>query len=125
MPSITVKRYTRAMIQANPDKLYVFGDNIARTGYGGQANAARDEPNAVGIPTKRGPYVYLEDTDYAEWLVASAPDFARIVRALNGGATVVWPEDGIGTGLAELAIRAPKIWDLLQEQIRKLGGPAK
>ena len=36
-----VSRYTDAEVKANPDKIYVFGDNTQRTGKGGQAQIRR------------------------------------------------------------------------------------
>ena len=35
--------------------VFVFGDNMERCGFGGQAAAMRGEPNAVGVPTKWAP----------------------------------------------------------------------
>lgn len=46
---------TREYVRANRDKLFLFGDNLERRGLGGQAAAMRDEPNAIGIPTKKSP----------------------------------------------------------------------
>ena len=127
MPSSTVHRYTRAEIRANPDKLYVFGDNFKRTGYGGQAAAARGEPNAVGIVTKRAPSnapgAFLNDTDYERWEQANSAAWRLIADALMENRAVVWPADGIGTGLARLQTAAPQIWAELQRRIGNLGGP--
>jgi hypothetical protein len=53
---VIVKRYERADIRAYPGVLVTFGDNLERLGLAGQAGAARGEPNAVGIPTKHGPW---------------------------------------------------------------------
>ncbi len=50
-----VKYITRTIVQENPDILYVFGDNMTGTGYGGQAAQMRGEVNAVGVPTKWRP----------------------------------------------------------------------
>ena len=125
MPNVTVKRYTKADIRANPDKLYVFGDNLERWGKGGQAKAARDEPNAVGIPTKRAPYKFLCDEDFPEWMENTSPDLRRIGNKLDIGGTVVWPADGLGTGRADLEAKAPMIWTVLQAYILGLGGPSK
>lgn len=113
MPIEFVDRYTRPLVQASPDKLFVFGDNEARAGLGGQAAACRYEPNAVGITTKLRPNMhpnsFYTDADWLHWREANRPAFARLhVHLINGG-TVVWPKDGIGTGLAELATRAPRI----------------
>lgn len=47
--------YTVEMLRANPDKIYVFGDNAQRYGKKGQS-IIREEPNAFGIATKIKPY---------------------------------------------------------------------
>ena len=38
----------------NPNKIYIFGDNLCGVGKGGQA-IIRDCVNVFGIPTKRTP----------------------------------------------------------------------
>ncbi len=43
---------TRDMVRAEPDARFVFGDNVEREGFGGQAAAMRGEPNAIGVATK-------------------------------------------------------------------------
>lgn len=104
---------TRAMLRAEPQTLFVFGDNLQRRGLGGQAAEMRGEPNAVGLPTKREPsthpWAYLRDADLPLVQAAAAPDVARLKRHLEAGRDVVWPSAGIGTGRAELAGRAPAI----------------
>lgn len=112
------KFITRQDLKDNPDTLYVFGDNLERVGLGGQAAEMRGEPNAVGIPTKRSPGMEEEDffdnsvECFREFLAAS---FFDIVLLANWDGDVVWPEDGIGTGLAELKTRSPRIWDYICE----------
>ena len=108
-------RITRKDLRKNPDKLYVFGDNLERKGLvGGQASAMRGEPNAVGIPTKRypssSPDAYFTDQDFERFKEAVAPDLKRL-REFEG--TIIWPSDGIGTGRAKLKQSAPKIWDFI------------
>lgn len=116
MPIELVKIYSRPEIRENREKIYIFGDNLARVGYGGQAQAARDEPNAVGIATKINPGEFLRDEFYAEVLVQEfLPKFTLLRTHLEAGGTIVWPEDDIGTGLADLPNQAPRIWAKLQE----------
>lgn len=104
---------TRAMVRAEPQTLFVFGDNLQRRGLGGQAAEMRGEPNGVGLPTKREPSTlpraYLRDADLPLVQAAAAPDIARLTRHLAAGGDVVWPSAGIGTGRADLAHRAPAI----------------
>ena len=118
---------TRNMVQAAPKTLFVFGDNMARQGFGGQAREMRGEPNSVGIPTKRRPSMtetsFFVDTSECtrEFLRETYDDYLRLVfHALYGG-HIVWPRDGIGTGLAELEQRAPKIYTLIKELEELLG----
>jgi hypothetical protein len=112
VPIKTVARYNRAEIRSSPDTLYVFGDNMARAGKGGQARECRGEPNAVGVPTKWRPTMeggFFSDAD----LEAVKPDiqvaFRRLAAHLENGGWVVWPRDGVGTGLARLYEKAPDI----------------
>src|ERR1700735_1638547 len=101
-----VKHITRKMLQHNPDQLFVFGDNLAEKGLGGQAKEMRGEPNAVGIPTKNypgmGEFDFFEDGDFNRAKIKIDAAFMKLfVHTANRG-RVVWPEDGIGTGLADL-----------------------
>jgi hypothetical protein len=119
-----VKHITRAMVRAEPDTLFVFGDNMERRGLGGQAREMRGEPNAVGIPTKRAPSMLFEafvtDEDFDAAKAAMMPAFDRLwVHAVAGG-KIVWPSDGIGTGLADLQKRAPRIWALIEDYREQL-----
>lgn len=107
------KYITRQDLKNNPDTLYVFGDNIVEKGFGGQAKEMRGEPNAIGIPTKMHPGNYPDDffsnKDYMLALPIIADKAEILYEHLNKGKDVVWPEDGIGTGLADLRNKAPAI----------------
>ena len=124
MPIIFMDRIKRQDLRNHPEWTFVFGDNFARAGLGGQARECRGEPNAVGISTKRTPgtdeTAYLYNDDIGEWRKKSAADFARIMVALACGKTVVFPSAGIGTGLAALERHAPAIWVELQMRLDKL-----
>lgn len=100
---------TKEMMRAEPNALFVFGDNLERWGRGGQAKEMRGEPNAVGLPTKRSPYTFLTDDDFIDLMAAVAKDVAKLQQHLLAGRTVVWPKDGIGTGRAALVEHAPGI----------------
>lgn len=104
----------REDLKNNRDILYVFGDNWQRIGFGGQAKEMRGEPNAVGIITKRYPKndieAYLNDDDFLDWRKESRKDYARLENHVKKGGIVVWPADGIGTGLADLPNKAPRIY---------------
>ena len=100
------KHITREMVQAERNKLFVFGDNQERRGLGGQAKEMRGERNTIGISTKKSPYSYCRGdlTDLAILL----SDLHYLVFSENQYAYVVWPADGIGTGLADLKTHWPE-----------------
>lgn len=124
MPIRFERHITREMLRAEPEALFVFGDNLARAGYGGQAAAMRGEPNAIGIPTKqrpaRDPGAYFTDDDLPAFLAAARPAFEALAQHLARDRVVVLPADGIGTGLADLQRRAPRIWASLQRALARL-----
>lgn len=115
------KQITRAMLRAEPGTLFVFGDNMAREGFGGQAKEMRGEPNAVGIPTKwfpgRKPSDYFTDADFHTVCHRIA---AAFVRLNSHDGSIIWPADGIGTGLADLQRRAPRIFTYIEAGRRAL-----
>ena len=124
---LRLPRITRTMVRTNRDTLYVFGDNMQRTGRGGQAREMRGEPNTIGVPTKWGPGRREEDfftdgdADNPHVRDAISDAFARIRNALRNGRRVVIPEDGLGTGLAELPVRAPRLHAWIEAEIAGLG----
>lgn len=113
-------RIYRVDLQANPDTLYVFGDNEARWGKGGQAAEMRDEPNAVGVATLKAPGVYWIEADAERQNAVIDADMAPAFIALRAGRHVVFPLDGIGSGLAMLEPNAPSTWVHLQNVIQLL-----
>jgi len=118
MPLLYIRRYTRHMIVSHPTWLFVFGDNLMRTGSAGQAAAARGLPNAIGIPTKRAPGMrpddFFTDADLDKWTENASGDLIRLVTHVECGGAVIWPLYGIGTGLADLTRRAPRIRDAIE-----------
>lgn len=122
------KRYTANTPKENPDIVFVFGDNLQGRGKGGQA-VLRDNPNVLGVPTKR--YPGRSQGDY----FTGSPDESRAVtnsideidRLVKAGKTVAIPVDGgqisLGTGLAELNTRAPELLSYIQGSINQIAGP--
>lgn len=89
-----------------------------------QVTVIRDEPNAYGIPTKLRPSMrddaFLTDND-EDWMrpvLYSAQ--AHLIKSMRDGHTVAWPTNGIGTGLAQLAQRAPSVYAIIKEVERQL-----
>lgn len=116
--------YERWFIQQHGDRYFVFGDNLVRRGKGGQARECRNEPNAIGIVTKGLPYwdekAFLRDADLHIWRKANSAAFTKIEQELADDKTVFFPLGGLGTGRAELQIRAPLIWEELQRWLDKI-----
>lgn len=99
--------------------LYVFGDNIKRVGYGGQAREMRGEPNAVGVATLNAPGVYFRNdpvsVDAQKRIIDR--DMKPLFEHLKNGGIIIFPSDGIGSGLARLQSASPDTWDYLQEKL--------
>lgn len=123
---IRIKLIGRAMVRGHPDILFVFGDNMLRRGLKGQAAAMRGEPNALGIPVKWRPskdddaYFTDQDADREEVRQSILQSFQLIRDTLDAGRCVVIPADGIGTGLAQLPERAPRIHLAISRRIQAL-----
>lgn len=115
---------SRGDLRANRGAIYLFGDNVMRKGLGGQAREMRGEPNAIGVVTKHAPgrteQDYFDDKDFDYLTAMIAFDLRRAFGWTRRGGLVVVPLDGLGTGLAELPQRAPRINVFLEEQIQHL-----
>nr|DAX26154.1 MAG TPA: ATP dependent DNA helicase [Caudoviricetes sp.] len=113
-------RYSVQDVRANPDKIFVFGDNSIRQGTGGQAQI-RHEPNAVGIMTKKFPRntpdAFLYDSEYAENIKRINEDIKNLKQKADDK-TIVFPTDGIGTNLADIAHTAPKTMEYLINRLK-------
>lgn len=117
MPIIVQQEwYTKEQVQAEREKIFVFGDNLAREGNGGQAKACRGEPNTIGIVTKwdkdRNPGSYMYDSTYEMNVSQITKDFEKVGEILGDrnrkDQIIVFPADGFGTGLANLKLNAPR-----------------
>lgn len=123
-------RICRKDLKANPDILYIFGDNLDRQGLGGQAGEMRGEPNAFGIATKRTPgsnypndYFLDKQSDVIPLLEKEFLDLLIHLGEKNPSyKAIVIPLDGIGTGLSEMPKYAPKALEFINLQLTKLKG---
>lgn len=115
---IQTEWYTKEQIENNKDTFFVFGDNKERTGTGGQALHCRNQPNAIGIITKAKPTynedAFLSDDDLAYNCALITKDYLRVIYLLKQGKTIIFPADGIGTGRADLANKAPLTFMFVQ-----------
>lgn len=121
MPVKYLKWVTRDMLRAEPEAVFVFGDNRIRVGLGGQAKEMRGEPNALGIATLHAPGHFYRDGDPLA-LSAVVSDLHNVAHALAEGRTVYVPLDGIGTGLARLPESYPALHRLIVAFFRAAPG---
>ena len=119
--------WTLQDVQDNDDFIFIFGDNDVRVGKGGQA-IIRGEKNAMGIPTKKypgyNPKAYYTDTEISTNKIKIDNAINNIVYKLkNNNAQykgIILPEDGLGTGLADLKNKAPETFGYLNKKIKEL-----
>ena len=105
--------------EANPHKLYIFGDNLLRKGSGpgsGQA-VIRHCQNAHGIATKREPnnmpYAFFSDKE--DEFAAVESDFLSLLEKADDYSVIVLPQAGLGTGRAKLQDKSPGIHAYIAE----------
>lgn len=124
MPVIFQDRIERSDLRSKPGVLFVFGDNEAPMGMGGQAAACRGEPNAVGVATKRSPSMnesaFWSDADFDRCSAIIDRDMGPLFAHVNAGGTVVFPRARIGTGLSQLPQRAPRLMAHIRQRVREL-----
>ena len=101
------------------DMFFVFGDNEARTGTGGQA-VIRFEKNSIGVRTKKSPCIelhcYWSDSNFEGNCKMIDEDIEKINKIRNIGIPVVFSSKGYGTGFAELHIRSPKTLEYIRHR---------
>ena len=122
---LTMKGITRAFVREHRDHIFLFGDNLSRRGFGGQAAAMRGESNCVGIPTKKLPsnrdVAFFTDLEFEQNKVAIDHAFEVLFHRISKAEqTIVIPADGLGTGRAQLKSRAPLTFAYLQKCLRDL-----
>jgi len=75
---------TAEYLRANPQVVFVYGDNLVKRGKGGAA-ALRDEPNTYGFLTKkypnRKPESYYTTEEYAPIFEEELRKFKLVVEA--------------------------------------------
>lgn len=124
-PIIYVPWITRGDLKIAPAVYFVFGDNAARRGLGGQAREMRGEPNALGVATKRRPTneedSFFSDECETDFIILSS-DLMTVVGLWNAGHQIVAPTAGIGTERARLKEKAPKLYNLIIDTFRQMSG---
>lgn len=115
---IQEKWYSIGTCEANPNMLFVFGDNEQRMGMGGQA-IIRQMPNAVGLATKKSSAFYWSDDNLEHNKKVINGDIYEIKRQYEEEKYkyLVLPKAGLGTGLSDLHNQAPRTFLYLTERL--------
>jgi hypothetical protein len=102
----------------NPTKLFVFGDNLERIGTGGQA-IIRNCSNSIGIATKKKPSMQDDSFfhDKPSEAIKILNDIQRLIVVSSDYEVVVFPADGLGTGLSKMQIFSPKLCNWLHNTL--------
>jgi len=115
-----VDTYSEQLCKENKGMIFVFGDNLESYGKGGQA-VIRDCDNAFGIPTKRKPSMnedaFFSDQDDEEKIVLKK--LRELYKEMLKGKIIVFPKNGLGTGLAKMNEKSPKIFMMMNDIIEK------
>ena len=117
-------------VRNNRHKLFVYGDNNFKIGKGGQA-IIRDEGNTIGIPTKKIPnddsksfYTdnEFDDNEFDDNKYKIDCAINKLLKKFmkDQYKILVFPENGLGTGLSKLEEKAPKTFEYLENKIDTL-----
>lgn len=96
--------------------IFVFGDNLGRHGYAGQA-IIRDCTNAFGIPTCANINRPFTDKTYGQNCYYINLSLDKLTKKASKYDYIYFPSGGLGTGLAMLHSRAPLTYDHLNTQL--------
>jgi hypothetical protein len=115
--------YKVETMRAYPHVTFVFGDNCQRVGKGGQA-IVRDEPNVLGVATKKSGGEFFIDGDIAD-MGQMCEDLIAVESLLLAGRKVGIPltDEGrisLGCGLAALPYHFPSAYAFLEAWLRRM-----
>ena len=122
-PAMQMDWIDHDIMDRHPDKVFLFGDNDRRTGYGGQAKHMRGHPQSIGVRTKNAPSMHPS----AMWTDDTYEDNIRMIdedinEALSHNKQIVIPSAGLGTYRARLPQDAPRTFEYLQGRLQELFG---
>lgn len=114
------------LLNSHPDHIFLFGDNTQGYGMAGQA-IIRDRPNAFGIPTKHRPDMrhdafFYDGDDVARRFLETKMNMALAMsKSMPVVVPLMYRMVSLGTGLAELHLRAPLLHMLLNKNLQPEG----
>lgn len=129
MKIIYYDRWALRDAEDNPQRMFIFGDNLIRIGTGGQACIRHSSTkNTFGIPTKKYPGMtypndFFIDEEYSENCRHILSAFESL--PLDNYKELALPKNGLGTGLARMPEYCPKTFDFLNKCMRRLKKYAK
>lgn len=120
---VSVKWYSKELLQDNSYKIFVFGDNLERRGKGGQA-VIRHERNSFGLATKVKPSTsvdsFFEDSNPAHY--KAIEDDLLELKEIGKDTTLVFPSGGLGNGLSQMHFRCPKLFSYMNALLLDMFG---
>lgn len=126
MKMIVEKRwYSLKICQDNPQNLYIFGENQEQQGTlikgGGQA-IIRGCKNAYGFCTKESIDRFWTDDHYSDNIIQIETDIKTLKNLSKDFNNLVFPYNGLGTGLSALPRVAPKTFMYLSRRLLDVFG---
>lgn len=116
--------YSEKMCNDNPQNLYIFGENQVqqKTNHkgGGQA-VIRPCKNSFGFCTKESITFFWNDQNYSYHINQIEKDIKEL-KELSKKYTLVFPYNGLGTGLSQLPQKAPKTFLYLSKRLLETFG---
>ena len=110
--------YSVKQCRDNPRNLYIFGDNTFRKGKAGQAQI-RDEVNSFGVCTKWAPNMsegaFFKDFENCMKIVDR--DLDELIKQKDKWDNIVFPYDGLGTGLSDMPNKAPLLYRIMKDKL--------
>jgi len=107
----TCKLYTREEVSSHPNKLYIFGENSTQketSVIGGGQAVIRGLPNTFGLCTLTSIGNPWSDDSFESNKTTIDMDVFYLKEKAKNYETIVFPEQGLGTGRACLQKFAPK-----------------
>lgn len=91
---------TKSFLRANPNYIFVYGDNLLRKGKGGAAKL-RDEPNTYGFITKKAPNnnngSFYKPDEYKQKFEV---ELRRLIKKIENNPDKIFLISKLGGGLA-------------------------
>lgn len=118
--------YSVKMCKDNPQNCYIFGENEEqqRRGYSirgsGQA-IIRGQDNTYGFCTKKSIGEYWTDVNYSDNIICIEGDI-KILLNLSKKYTLVFPYNGLGTGLSNMQQKCPRTFLYLSKRLLDVFG---